>query len=1204
MPEPTIDRLRADPMQNALNLLEDDLLIAFNKLQARIRSLRQQVIPGEPAAATVDILDRPADDVKERCSATALIIPTVLSNFHKALGSRRVLRESATMRAGILESGRNQQHALKLHPRWQELETRNNELRNMEQLQRGESREPVRKNRMSSLRLVEKIRKSSATKSEELSSTKQTCSTQKTLHPHSNRRLSWDMVGLSLILLDGFLVPVSLAWDVDGSFDDFASAIMMVHMWVSFFFWLSDIVLNFNTGFYDSGKLKLRRRDIAIRYVKSWFLFDFVIVTIDFLSLASQMLQDESSTGSAMFLRTLRTARYLRNLRTLRLLRLVKAGKITAVIEDASFASGMQWIILAFSMAKIGCIIFLVAHILACAWIFVALQGEHPQATWLSLAEAQNLQGIVQYLHAMQWVLSPPSPAPVSPQNGYERAGCCLMIITVVVVIGSALSMFTGTLHELRTINNESAKRRRQVRHYLHTQNTPRDLTARIMRFVDFKLSAQSPVHYDPLLISSVLFSELIVTQRRHLLDPHPIFDLGFCMYPEVCPRLCQALERHYYGKLELVFSAGFLAEGMYITHNGMLTIMEEKKKPFAGDAIEKRKSYTVDETNFTNELRYFTELSLYTSSIVHRQGLRVESFAEVFCLAGSSFCEALNNSPECTSMVCEYAKELLAVHERAMSSDEDIDDMRCAQRAVQANSVYMELNPDPNMDVHRLDLLQRAASVLEEAGRSHGLEDEAVGTDSWPCAAAGRSFVEQVFANSVPRKQKLQLLGEAFIELDAKAGLHNLFVQPQDYQQAQSSCLSLIALVQNDFKAFTEPQAGKSRLKITQWQQLQRILAWTCPSEERLQAVLFLLAIRSLGKCRAVLRQLPDECQRPEKAVLHIIENCQSAVPSVKSLSSQALELVKGALVLHQEFNFAQLLQGENAPANILWLQELITSDPKGEDIFKFYVFFLLGFMSGLDGGHGSKFMTAQNGKSVILGMSMLQHVLNSDAHAIYWTYVLERGHQLDQQVSEVADLAILRLACLLRVRTEEDMFDLRASWDLLTARDRTILMQHFLAGGINESAIVFEFLPLCLERAKSNPHVTVPVLLVLLVALIDKLPIPDDMSLPHGSKVLFVDLSDLAAFLQMVQNRTVVQSCIACAKLKFAHSRVYVQMTAENWSRTHETDSDAAVLAYGIQELLHRQKQFHELIVPPRSFELQTPAQIREEEIYAAIV
>ena len=39
---------------------------------------------------------------------------------------------------------------------------------------------------------------------------------------------------------------------------------------------LFDIVLNFNTGFYNKGKLVLSRKSIALNYLKFWFWMDLL----------------------------------------------------------------------------------------------------------------------------------------------------------------------------------------------------------------------------------------------------------------------------------------------------------------------------------------------------------------------------------------------------------------------------------------------------------------------------------------------------------------------------------------------------------------------------------------------------------------------------------------------------------------------------------------------------------------------------------------------------------------------------------------------------------------------------------------------------------------------------------------------------------------------------------------------------------------
>ena len=52
--------------------------------------------------------------------------------------------------------------------------------------------------------------------------------------------------------------------------------------------------------------------------------------------------------------------------------------------------------------------------------------------------------------------------------------------------------------------------------------------------------------------------------------------------------------------------------------------------------------------------------------------------------------------------------------------------------------------------------------------------------------------------------------------------------------------------------------------------------------------------------------------------------------------------------LQLQQDFILPQMLQGENVPANLAQLQHFVQET--GEETLKFYVVFLLGFLSLLD--------------------------------------------------------------------------------------------------------------------------------------------------------------------------------------------------------------------------------------------------------------
>ena len=41
-------------------------------------------------------------------------------------------------------------------------------------------------------------------------------------------------------------------------------------------FFLLDILINFNTGYYKKGVLIMNRKDIIVNYLKTWFILDLL----------------------------------------------------------------------------------------------------------------------------------------------------------------------------------------------------------------------------------------------------------------------------------------------------------------------------------------------------------------------------------------------------------------------------------------------------------------------------------------------------------------------------------------------------------------------------------------------------------------------------------------------------------------------------------------------------------------------------------------------------------------------------------------------------------------------------------------------------------------------------------------------------------------------------------------------------------------
>lgn len=112
---------------------------------------------------------------------------------------------------------------------------------------------------------------------------------------------------------------MTLAWDqMQGGFGNFGEVYLLLSFWFSVVFWSTDLLLNFFTGFYKSGKLVMDRMAILFNYIKTWLLFDVALLALDFINAFAEIAE----------LGALRTLRSLRIVRAFRLLRLLKMSKL------------------------------------------------------------------------------------------------------------------------------------------------------------------------------------------------------------------------------------------------------------------------------------------------------------------------------------------------------------------------------------------------------------------------------------------------------------------------------------------------------------------------------------------------------------------------------------------------------------------------------------------------------------------------------------------------------------------------------------------------------------------------------------------------------------------------------------------------------------------------------------------------------------
>ena len=112
--------------------------------------------------------------------------------------------------------------------------------------------------------------------------------------PDAWYRVLWDILGFVIIGYQATIVPIRICFDEPATgFWESAEFFMDIYFGL-------DILVNFNTGFYDQQGLCLERKKFILNYLKTWFLPD-LLASIPWTEVIELlfMQQDNSSSGDS-----------------------------------------------------------------------------------------------------------------------------------------------------------------------------------------------------------------------------------------------------------------------------------------------------------------------------------------------------------------------------------------------------------------------------------------------------------------------------------------------------------------------------------------------------------------------------------------------------------------------------------------------------------------------------------------------------------------------------------------------------------------------------------------------------------------------------------------------------------------------------------------------------------------------------------------
>jgi len=289
-------------------------------------------------------------------------------------------------------------------------------------------------------------------------------------HPSSKLRVAFDFLGMFFLSYDLVMVPLSA----------FGEYITSESFWVkdvgfvSSLYWAGDMFSTFFLGFHTKGMVELNMLKIGMRYLKTWFVMDFLLVTLDFAFIIMGLGQNASA---------LRIGKTLsRGARVLRLLRIVKMHNIISNLLESIQSEYIRTFI---SIIGIMVAIVLANHFIACGWYLISFWES---TNWRDafFTEQEHEEFGYRYATSLHWSLTQFTPASmeVHPKNMTERFYSVVILLFAMVAFSSFISSITQAMTHLREMNGKASEEEALLRRYLNQHGISGKMVNRVWHYL------------------------------------------------------------------------------------------------------------------------------------------------------------------------------------------------------------------------------------------------------------------------------------------------------------------------------------------------------------------------------------------------------------------------------------------------------------------------------------------------------------------------------------------------------------------------------------------------------------------------------------------------------------------------------------------------------------------------------------------------
>ncbi|KAK2835717.1 hypothetical protein Q5P01_016201 [Channa striata] len=443
------------------------------------------------------------------------------------------------------------------------------------------------------------------------------------IHPYSDFRFYWDFTMLMFMVGNLIIIPVGITF-----FKDETTTPWIIFNVVSDTFFLMDLVLNFRTGivFEDNTEIILDPKKIKKKYLKSWFVVDFVSsIPVDYIFLIVEKGIDSEVYKTARALRIVRFTKILSLLRLLRLSRLIRYIHQWEEIFHMTYdlASAVMRIFNLIGMMLLLC------HWDGCLQFLVPMLQDFPSDCWVSLNKMVNDSWSELYSFALFKAMSHMLCIGYGRQAPESMSDIWLTMLSMIVG-ATCYAMFIG--HATALIQSLDSSRRqyqekyKQVEQYMSFHKLPADFRQKIHDYYEHRYQGKM-FDEESILeeLNEPLREEIVNFNCRKLVASMPLFANAD---PNFVTAMLTKLRFEVFQPGDYIIREGTIGKKMYFIQHGVVSVLTK------GNIGMK-----------LTDGSYFGEICLLTRGR-RTASVRADTYCRLYSLSVDNFNEVLEEYP------------------------------------------------------------------------------------------------------------------------------------------------------------------------------------------------------------------------------------------------------------------------------------------------------------------------------------------------------------------------------------------------------------------------------------------------------------------------------------------------------------------------------------------------------------------------------